>query len=293
MFQLSLTGNKEGKMKLSGKLFAALFMAALLAGCSGPAKRDAGTNMLCALGGAVVGGAATAAVVDGGSATTGGAVVGAMLGLLLCPNEAEAEEPMVEEPVCAVEPPAGALRDQNGCAYDTDGDGVYDGIDLCRNTPEGVTVDRVGCPLDSDNDAVADYLDLCPGTPEGVIVDQDGCPLPGENLLSLTGVNFEFDKATLTPEAKSILEEAVTLLKDTDDVVEVRVEGHTDSIGTEAYNQDLSQRRAESVVNYLTSRGIDGRNLVAVGMGENSPVASNDSDAGRAANRRVDFVVNQ
>ena len=110
-----------------------------------------------------------------------------------------------------------------------------------------MTVDRVGCPLDSDNDAVADYLDLCPGTPEGVIVDQDGCPLPGENLLTLTDVHFEFDKATLTPAAKDTLEEAVTLLKETDQIVEVRVEGHTDSIGTEAYNQDLSQRRAQSL----------------------------------------------
>lgn len=280
-------------MRLSGKLLAVLFMAALLAGCAGPNQRQGNTNLFCAIGGAVVGGAATAAVADGGTATAGGAAVGAMLALLLCPQEAEAEEPMMEEPVCAVEPPPGALRDQNGCAYDTDGDGVYDGIDLCRNTPEGVTVDRVGCPLDSDNDAVADYLDLCPGTPKGVIVDQDGCPLPGENLLSLTGVNFAFDKATLTPEAKEILEEAVTLLKETDDIVEVRVEGHTDSIGSEAYNQELSQRRAESVVDYLTSRGVSGSNLLPVGLGENFPVANNDTEAGRAANRRVDFVVNQ
>ena len=280
-------------MKLSGKLLAALFAVALLAGCAGPNQRASNNNIFCAVGGALVGGAATAAAVDGGAATAGGAAVGAMLALLLCPNEEPEAAPMMEEPVCAVEPPPGALLDQNGCAYDTDGDGVYDGIDLCRNTPEGVTVDRVGCPLDSDGDAVADYLDLCPGTPKGVIVDQDGCPLPGENLLSLTGVNFEFDKATLTPEAKEILEQAVAVLKDTDGIVEVRVEGHTDSIGTEAYNQKLSQARAEAVVEYLTSRGIDGRNLVAVGMGENYPVASNESEAGRAANRRVDFVVNQ
>ncbi len=281
-------------MKLSGKLLAVAFMAALLAGCAGPNQRQqTTTNFFCAVGGAVIGGAATAAAGGSGGATTGGAAAGAMLALLLCPQEAEAEEPMMEEPVCPVEPPPGALLDQNGCAYDTDGDGVYDGIDLCRNTPEGVTVDRVGCPLDSDKDGVADYLDLCPGTPEGVIVDQDGCPLAGENLLSLTGVNFEFDKATLTPEAKQILEEAVTLLKETDDIVEVRVEGHTDSIGTEAYNQDLSQRRAESVVEYLTSRGVAGRNLLPVGLGENFPVATNDTESGRAANRRVDFVVNQ
>lgn len=280
-------------MKLTGKLLAVAFAAALLAGCAGPNQRQSNTNLFCAIGGALVGGAATAAVVDGGSASAGGAVVGAALALLLCPQEAEAEEVMVEEPVCPVAPPPGALVDQNGCAYDTDGDGVYDGIDLCRNTPEGVTVDRVGCPLDSDNDAVADYLDLCPGTPKGVIVDQDGCPLAGENLLSLTGVNFAFDKAVLTSEAENILEQAVTLLKETDGIVEVRVEGHTDSIGTEAYNQDLSQRRAQSVVDYLVSRGIDGSNLVPVGLGENFPVAGNDTDAGRAANRRVDFVVNQ
>jgi OOP family OmpA-OmpF porin len=279
-------------MRLSGKFFAALFMAALLAGCSGPAQRDAGKNFMCAAGGALVGAAGTAAV-DGGSGVAGGAAVGGMLGLLLCPREATAEEPMMEKPVCPVEPPAGALLDENGCAYDSDGDGVYDGIDLCRNTPEGVTVDRVGCPLDSDNDAVADYLDLCPGTPKGTIVDQDGCPLPGENLLSLTGVNFAFDKAVLTPEAKDILEEAVTVLKDTDDIVQVRVEGHTDSIGSEAYNQELSQRRAEAVAEYLVSRGISESNLVPVGMGENFPVANNDTEAGRAANRRVDFVVNQ
>lgn len=279
-------------MRLSGKFLAVLFMAALLAGCAGPAKRDAGKNFMCALGGALVGGAATAAV-DGGSGVAGGAAVGGMLGLLLCPNAAEAEEPVVEQPVCAVEPPPGALLDENGCAYDTDGDGVYDGIDLCRNTPAGVSVDRVGCPLDSDKDAVADYLDLCPGTPEGVIVDQDGCPLPGENLLTLSNIQFEFDKATLTPQAKELLEEAVTLLKETDSIVEVRVEGHTDSTGPEAYNQKLSQRRAEAVVEYLVSRGIDGRYLVPVGLGESSPIARNDTEAGRALNRRVEFVVNQ
>lgn len=279
-------------MRLSGKFLTVAFMVALLAGCAGPNQRQANTNLFCAVGGALVGGAATAAVADGGTATAGGAAVGAMLALLLCPQEAEAE-PMMEEPVCPVAPPPGALTDENGCAFDSDGDGVYDGIDLCRHTPEGVTVDRVGCPIDSDNDAVADYLDLCPGTPKGTIVDQDGCPLPGENLLSLTGVNFEFDKATLTPAAKEILEQAVAVLKDYDDIVEVRVEGHTDSIGSEAYNQKLSQSRAEAVVDYLTSRGITGSNLIPIGMGENFPVANNDTEAGRAANRRVDFVVNQ
>jgi OOP family OmpA-OmpF porin len=274
-------------MKL-GKLLAAAFAVALLAGCAGP-QSSTGKNFLCAVGGALAGGAAGAAIDDSETAA-GGAVAGAIIGMLVCPQDSS--EP-VEAPVCAMEPVPGATLDANGCAYDSDSDGVVDGIDACPNTPAGVTVDSVGCPLDSDSDGVADYLDLCPGTPAGVEVDADGCPTAGSNILSLTGVNFDFDKATLTAEAKDILQEAVTLLKETDSVVEVRVEGHTDSTGPEAYNMNLSQRRAESVVDYLASQGVDSNNLIPVGLGETSPVATNDTVEGRAANRRVDFVVNQ
>lgn len=274
-------------MKL-GKLLAAAFAVALLAGCAGP-QSSTGKNMLCAVGGALAGGAAGAAI-DDSQAAAGGALAGAALALLLCPQD-EAEP--VEAPVCAIDPVPGATLDANGCAYDSDNDGVVDGVDSCPNTPAGVTVDSVGCPLDSDSDGVADYLDLCPGTPAGVEVDADGCPIAGSNILSLTGVNFAFDKAALTAEAQDILQEAVTLLKETDSVVEVRVEGHTDSVGTDSYNMDLSQRRAESVVDYLVSQGVDGANLIAVGLGETTPVATNETSEGRAANRRVDFVVNQ
>ncbi|PCH65584.1 MAG: thrombospondin, partial [Gammaproteobacteria bacterium] len=133
--------------------------------------------------------------------------------------------------------------------------------------------------------------DLCPATPLGTIVDPDGCPLPGQNLLSLTGVNFDTNKSVLTAEAKSILEQAVTLLKQTDAVIEVRVEGHTDSRGGEAHNLTLSQNRAEAVADYLASQGVDGDRLLPIGMGEGYPVANNDTAAGQAANRRVDFVV--
>jgi OOP family OmpA-OmpF porin len=284
-------------MRVSFKLLLVTFLVTVMAGCAGPTSKSGTTNLFCAVGGALVGGAAMGAVAEDsaeGEAALAGAAVGAMLALVLCPDDEPEAAPMVEAaPVCDTIAPPGAHQDINGCPYDTDMDGVYDGIDLCQNTPEGVTVDRVGCPLDSDGDAVPDYRDLCPGTPKGVLVDQDGCPLPGENILSLTGVNFAFDKATLTADAQAILDEAVVLLKETDDIVEVRVEGHTDSIGSEAYNQDLSQRRAEAVVEYLSAQGVDGNNLIPVGMGENFPVAGNDTEAGRAANRRVDFVINQ
>ena len=280
-------------MNITVKLTAALLTIGLLAGCAGPNQRAYQDYTLCSALGGAVGGAAVGAAASGGSGAVGGAAVGAMLALLLCPtDEAQAEEVAAEKTMCEHEPVPGALLDANGCAMDSDNDGVVDGIDMCANTPAGVTVDDVGCPIDSDRDGVADYKDLCPNTPEGVIVDQDGCPIAGETILSLNDVHFEFDKATLTPEAQSTLDEAVDALLNSDEVVEVRVEGHTDSIGTEEYNQNLSQRRAESVVDYLTSKGVNGNNLIPVGMGENHPIANNETDAGRALNRRVDFVVN-
>lgn len=279
-------------MKISTKLTAVALAASLLAGCAGPSKQADDNYLLCAVAGGLVAGAVTGAAVDGGGAV-GGALVGSALALLLCPTDEVAAAPAEVAPVCATVPPAGALLDAQGCAFDSDADGVVDGIDMCANTPAGVEVDRVGCPLDSDKDGVADFEDMCPATPLGTIVDPTGCPLAGEKILSLTGVNFATDKAILTTEAQSILEQAVDLLKNTDSVIEVRVEGNTDSRGSEAYNLVLSQKRAQAVVDYLTSRGVKGGSLIAVGLGETSPVANNDTEAGRAANRRVDFVVNK
>jgi len=285
-------------MKISIKLSALVLAASLLAGCAGPNKQVDNTNLFCAIAGGLAAGAIVGAASDNdgddNGAVIGAAAAGAMFALLICPtDDAVAAEPMPEVAVCAEVPPAGALLDAQGCAFDTDNDGVFDGIDMCADTPAGVKVDRVGCPLDSDKDGVADYQDMCPSTPLGTIVDPDGCPLPGEKLLSLTGVNFATNKAILTTDAKNILEQAVTLLKKTDAVIDVRVEGHTDSRGSDAYNMTLSQARAEAVVAYLVSQGVKESSLVPVGMGESSPVANNDTEAGQAANRRVDFVVNR
>ncbi len=211
-------------MNITVKLTAALLTIGLLAGCAGPNQRAYQDYTLCSALGGAVGGAAVGAAASGGSGAVGGAAVGAMLALLLCPtDEAQAEEVAAEKTMCEHEPVPGALLDANGCAMDSDNDGVVDGIDMCANTPAGVTVDDVGCPIDSDRDGVADYKDLCPITPEGVIVDQDGCPIAGETILSLNDVHFEFDKATLTPEAQSTLDEAVDALLNSDEVVEVRV----------------------------------------------------------------------
>ena len=106
----------------------------------------------------------------------------------------------------------------------------------------------------------------------------------------LRGVNFDFDKATIRPDAKSVLDEAVRTLAEEPNVL-VSVEGHTDSVGSDAYNEKLSERRADAVADYLAGAGVARRRLSTVGLGESKPVASNETEDGRAQNRRVEFRI--
>lgn len=171
---------------------------------------------------------------------------------------------------------------------DSDGDGVPDDRDRCPNTPAGVAVDENGCPLDSDGDGVPDYRDKCPDTPAGAIVDRDGCEIPP--VLELNDVHFDFDKSNLKPEAIAILDEAAELLTVHETVV-IEVAGHTDAIGTDEYNQGLSERRAKSVYDYLVSQGINASRMSTKGYGESRPIATNETSEGRALNRRTELVV--
>ena len=148
---------------------------------------------------------------------------------------------------------------------------------------------------DSDGDGVNDCDDKCPGSQAGQTIGPDGCPVPVS--IDLKGVNFDFDKSTLRPDAVAILNEAIEILKRYPDL-KVEVAGHTDSIGSDAYNQKLSERRAKTVYDYLTSNGIDAGRLVGpVGYGESRPIAPNtnpdgsDNPEGRALNRRTELNV--
>jgi OOP family OmpA-OmpF porin len=137
---------------------------------------------------------------------------------------------------------------------------------------------------DSDNDGVCDELDKCPGTPAGVKVDSVGCPM--EQTLKLL---FDFDSAELRPESITELERVVTFMNDVPFATAL-IEGHTDSIGSDAYNLKLSDRRAKSVYDYLTSRGVDPARLSSIGHGEAKPIADNATDEGRQLNRRVMLI---
>jgi OmpA-OmpF porin, OOP family len=179
--------------------------------------------------------------------------------------------------------PAGAKVDASGCELDSDGDGVGDSRDQCPNTPAGAKVDDKGCEFDTDGDGVVDSQDKCPDTPKGDRVDAYGCSFKDE--IKLPGVVFETNKADLLPESIPVLEGAIRTLKRYPEL-KIEVAGHTDSRGSDAYNLDLSDRRAATVLKYLQDGGVQ-NTLTSRGYGERQPVDKNTTDEGRQANRRV------
>ena len=180
---------------------------------------------------------------------------------------------------------------------DGDGDGVADHLDRCPNTPWGSKVDSIGCPkgpvaarltrkkterLDADKDGVLDPLDKCPQTPRTAAVDEKGCWATAEIL-------FDFDSAIIKPQFHPALADVITVLQNNPDL-KIEIQGNTDNTGPESYNKMLSEKRAQAVKEYMISKGIASDRLKAVGFGASRNVASNENEAGRALNRRIDFV---
>ncbi len=187
----------------------------------------------------------------------------------------------------------GEKVDANGCPLpkDADGDGVMDDRDRCPATPAGVRVNADGCPMDSDGDGVTDDKDRCPNTAAGTQVDAVGCPIlfrDNKPTLILEGVTFATGKADLTDASKAILLTVAQSLAGNPDV-KVEVGGHTDAVGSNASNQRLSQARAESVMAFLIANGVNANQVTAKGYGEDQPIASNNTVAGRQQNRRVEL----
>lgn len=139
-------------------------------------------------------------------------------------------------------------------------------------------------PRDTDGDGVIDPRDKCPDTPRGVAVDADGCTRRGS--ATLQGVTFEFNSSNLTADSRPVLDEVATDMKRYPRL-RVELQGHTDSVGGDAYNMKLSAERANAVRVYLVSQGVPEQQLTSRGYGETQPVADNKTDAGRAQNRRV------
>ncbi|HRU73227.1 MAG TPA: OmpA family protein [Paludibacteraceae bacterium] len=219
--------------------------------------------------------------------------------------------------------PQGVVVDSVGCPVDSDGDGVPDYIDECPDTPQGVVVDSVGCPIDDDGDGVPNYIDECPDTPQGVVVDSVGCPVdtdgdgipdyldkcpnvpgPESNYgcpelkkevrslfkKAMQGIQFETDKDVIKKSSYPILDKIVEVMK-TNPTYMLSIGGHTDDVGSEEYNQVLSEKRAGSVRRYLIEHGVEESRIASKGYGKTTPIADNTTVEGRALNRRVEFEV--
>ncbi len=118
------------------------------------------------------------------------------------------------------------------------------------------------------------------------------CTTPGKIVIDQK-IQFAFDKSVIKPESYSILDDVASVLKTHPDIARIRVEGHTDSVGSDAYNQKLSDRRAKAVQDYLVNKGIEASRLEAIGYGESQPLADNATAEGRAKNRRTEFKVTE
>ena len=178
--------------------------------------------------------------------------------------------------------PLGVVVDEKGCPFDTDQDGVLDYKDDCPETPLGVAVDEFGCPFDTDGDGVVDHKDECPATPEGLTVNKVGCPV-GTTLR----LNFNTASAEILEASNYLVEKFSNFLKD-NETYQVKIIGHTDSVGSNEYNMDLSMRRAASLKEALVKDGIEEKRLEASGEGELNPLETNDTPEGRAVNRRLE-----
>jgi outer membrane protein OmpA-like peptidoglycan-associated protein len=245
---------------LSRAVLPFLLVSSVLSGCTSTAsKGDAVLNQenwpICTLIGAAAGGGLGA--IESSSAAGIGAGLGAIVGSLICYT----------------------------LDGDQDADGVHDRRDTCPDTPSGSTVFPNGCPVK----ALPAPLVTAEPAPEPE-------PAPAQDevivLSDLGGVLFATGSAELSADSKDLLADIANRLM-SQNLVSVKVTGFTDSVGSEASNQALSERRAQSVADFLEGQGVPAEKITQQGLGESNPVGDNATAEGRAANRRVEIAVDR
>jgi outer membrane protein OmpA-like peptidoglycan-associated protein len=181
---------------------------------------------------------------------------------------------------------------------DADGDGIGDSRDACPTQPEDRDgfEDENGCPdADNDRDTLIDPNDRCPLAPGRV--EDGGCPRTVQfdvargSILALQNVEFATDQDVILERSFPVLQDVYNILNANPQLERVRIEGHTDDRSDDAHNLDLSRRRAASVMRWLIEHGVSAGRVEAWGCGELYPVRENSTDAGRQANRRVEFQI--
>ena len=187
---------------------------------------------------------------------------------------------------------------ENGGCPDTDrdGDGIIDRLDKCPD--QFGVAEQQGCPdPDRDGDGIVDRLDKCPD--EFGIEAEGGCPkkyktvVVKKDRIEITQqIKFKTGSHQIIgKDSQQVLDDVAAALTDNPQIKKIRIEGHTDSVGADAMNLRLSQRRADAVMAALIKRGIDPGRMEAVGFGEARPIASNGTARGRAENRRTEFNI--
>ena len=226
-----------------------------------------------------------------------------------CPELDNDEDGVADtEDQCIHEPEdKDSFEDTDGCPeLDNDGDEILDEDDQCPLTPEDMDEfeDEDGCPEpDNDKDGLLDANDKCPNEAEIINgnEDDDGCPDEGEETLVVQGdqievkldkvVFFERGRARIQPKARSVLEHLAQLLKNHSEIKTLRILGHTDKLGARELNERLAQRRADWMKHLLVKLGVTPERIEALGKGWDEPRADNESNRGRARNRRVEFQI--
>ncbi len=173
----------------------------------------------------------------------------------------------------------GKVEKKGKCGFPVNGDSIKSGKDN-RRYVEGIFKGTTG---DSDNDGVDDSNDQCPGTPFGAGVDYRGCWV-------VNNITFDSGKADIKSMYGPYLNEIAGVINANPDLI-IRLEGHTDSDGGDASNQKLSEARANAVMRHLITAEVEPSRISAMGWGESRPVADNSSSAGKAQNRRIEFVI--
>ena len=190
-------------------------------------------------------------------------------------------------------PTVAGIAAMNGCP-DADGDGIKDSEDKCPN--EAGPKENNGCPWqDKDNDGVLDKDDECPEV-AGTAAN-NGCPEPTVEVMKELNeysrtILFDLDKATIRSASEETLQAIADIMKEYDNTV-FHIGGHTDSTGSDSYNEKLSKERAESVRQFLIGAGIPANRLTAEGYGESRPIATNNTAKGRQENRRVEISLDK
>ncbi len=215
-----------------------------------------------------------------------------------CPIDTDQDGIADYKDTCPSPKPVTFKVDATGCPIDSDADSITDDLDICpqdtaKALSKGIyqTGEKTGCPIDTDQDNVPDYRDACEATNTLFVIEENGCAvIESVKIIRYGNDSFVYDSSKLTLEGRTYLQDFISNLDQTL-LVSLEIVGHTDDIGPEEFNLDLSEQRANNIKQVITNLGIPSEKTLAWGNGETHPIATNDTEKGRIMNRRFELII--